>query len=262
MLALRALKDRQNFCAICYLYFFPHPKSLDPRRDFATLQGLGRIVMRPLILIALVCSCLLPSAESSTLDRLVAAQADRTAAIGQLDRSITQVAFPNEPPVHYQVSLWLQAPNQYRIRFERPDDEGSYDEFLSDGETRWMAEKLFPEDPPEITAKPVRRDGGLWQTFNKLFPLNPEALAEDFHLEAKDTETGARLRLVPKAGELSEHLQYIELSFSQDNALTEFHYLDRDGNREDWQIRELRYPESISATVFSPEWQPQADQQP
>jgi len=29
MLALRALKDRQNLCAICYLYFFPHPKHLD-----------------------------------------------------------------------------------------------------------------------------------------------------------------------------------------------------------------------------------------
>ncbi len=52
MLTLRALKDRQNLCAICNVYFFPHPKSHNrASTDMIEPVGSGRRPVYPLILL-------------------------------------------------------------------------------------------------------------------------------------------------------------------------------------------------------------------
>ncbi|MFW5830244.1 MAG: LolA family protein [Planctomycetota bacterium] len=198
-----------------------------------------------------------PAPAEVALQRIVAQQQQHSTAVGRLQRTVSQAAFPNDPPARWDVRLWLRAPDHYRIRLSQEDD-GSYEGFLSDGVTRWRVEKLFPEDPPEISAQPVDRDGSVWRTLGALLPLDQSALQEDFRFQPELVDDGLRLRLVPVDAGIAEHLQFLDLHFTADDRLAGFEFLDQDGNREVWTVHELSYPEILPDAVFTPEWQPES----
>ncbi|MFW5845086.1 MAG: LolA family protein [Planctomycetota bacterium] len=185
------------------------------------------------------------------LGRILAAQADHQTAVGKLEKITRQAEFPDMEPQRFLIDAWIQRPDSYHLRFVQPlDDEGTYEAYVSDGETAWKVVVFDPEVPAVIDAEPVQENDPMGR-IAEFLPLRRAALEEDFDLSASPLEAGgSQVELQPKTADMAKNLKHILITFDEAHEVHEVRIHYTDGNLDILRVHELAHPDHIDPERF------------
>lgn len=202
-----------------------------------------------------------PANDPAVLQRLLEVQRTTTTASGRFTQSTVRADDPAGGGTEYQGRFDLQAPDRYNVIYTNPKDEEWRQRHCSDGTTRWTVEQLFADQPPEVSAKPVKGDGGPdggggdGDAVGRIAALlrgDREAVTKDFTVQASAVGEGFALVLTPKpGGAIAEHLVKIEGDLDSAGHVKALRFFDRQGNLVTIVVTEATYGQPIPPETFT-----------
>jgi hypothetical protein len=193
-----------------------------------------------------------PLHDDAVLQRLVAAHGQHSTAQGTLTWLTRNTADLAAPTRQQNVQFFLVFPDHYHVIITKPGDNEWKQRFVSDGKNRWEVQQLFANERPDIKKMPVGKDDALEQQLMACFGFNIERLRKDFSLLAYTLADGThQVILTPITPALTQQLTSLTMDFKADLTLIRIISDDPQGNRFEFQVKEVICDKPLDPALFT-----------
>ncbi len=197
------------------------------------------------------------NADTSLLDRIIAAQAKLHSASGKFTQEIIYTKDKERKPEVYQAKLTVQVPDKYNLVFAKKD---LLEYYISNGKTEWQVEMI---DGEEFASQKELKDGrGKFSSLTDYIPLRRESLEKHFklvaHLEEEKTDPKekkqapyCRIDLTPLTNDQKDHMKWIKIYFNKDFKVMHFNMLDANSNLYTYTVNQMEYNVKLKPETFT-----------
>jgi outer membrane lipoprotein-sorting protein len=192
------------------------------------------------------------AAEADPLDQVLAqasqhatAQADFTQVTTHSDGDTREVL------TTYSGRLYLRKPAAYDLTYTDPNDAEWMLRLICDGKTTWKVERMFSDQDPDVSTRPVSGDDDFGRRLADLLNFDRAAIERDFALTSTANDNGVQVNLVPHDPDLAARLASLTVDLDADGKVTAVVLDEPTGNRITITVTLLTFEPEIPPGVFT-----------